>query len=125
MPLNASRFKTEDARCLMNWDDETILIHYERDKYTTEYINSNPMATSEEMLAHIASKWDVFDDLGIVVPKEEWESTGKPPMWPLTVEALNKLPSGFVATALRTITDDQRPNQLRSRQPTNTSSQEE
>jgi hypothetical protein len=43
----------------------------------------------------------------------------------LTVEALNKLPSGFVATALRTITDDQRPNQLRSRQPTNTSSQEE
>lgn len=99
-------FDEQDVKKLaVPYGDFVINIEYSRSRYTPKFEKELKEKTDEGLpaaslslfLISLLRKWDIVDDKGNPVP--------------LTVEALEEIPTTFQSRLVEAIAEDQRPNQ--------------
>ena len=108
MPFGVKKLLESKSRLKVSFPEGEINLVYESGKYTSEYLDSQKDKSVGAMLADLITEWDLVDD----------EQTPPEP-YPITEEAIRKLPLNFQTTLLRALTQDQRPNQEKSEEQEN------
>jgi hypothetical protein len=103
--MDSNEFAEQYPKVEVPWGSHTINVWYRQNVYTPKWLNTRLGSESNALLADLIERWDLTRN-------------GEP--HPTDEDALGELPTGFLNTVLRAITDDQSPNQLklvRSRTP--------